>query len=104
MKANHVGDVWVLQVKSSGLGWRGVAGGQDKSEVTVIAAWYTEKGKLLGHSGKELTAARAPDMDADAPGNAVFSLAVDLPQGVARLRFVVRDASNGHMGTIDVKP
>ncbi len=65
-----------------------------------MAAWYSDKGKLLGHSGKELTASRATGAET----SAVFSLPVAVTGDAARLRFVVRDASNGHMGTVDVKP
>jgi VWFA-related protein len=100
VKATHVGDVWVLQVKSAGLDWRSLNPQQDQTEVTVMAAWYTDKGKLLGHASKELTANRAAGTEA----GAVFSLPVAVSGDPARLRFVVRDASNGHMGTVDVKP
>ena len=100
VKATHVGDLWVLQVKSAGLDWRSLNPQQEQTEVTVMAAWYTDKGKLLGHASKELTANRA----AGAETGAAFSLPVAVSGDAARLRFVVRDASNGHMGTVDVKP
>jgi hypothetical protein len=31
-----------------------------------------------------------------------FALPIALPENVARVRFVVRDAFNGHMGTMDL--
>ncbi len=102
VKATHVGAVWVIQVKPAGLDWRSVNAHTESTEVTVMAAWYSDKGKLLGHSGKEMTASRAGD--ADSSKSAVFSVPAPVTGDAARLRFVVRDASNGHMGTVDVKP
>ncbi len=100
VKADKVGGNYVLRVKSAGLDWTGVSATQERTEVTVIAAWYDGKDKLLGHAGKELTAMRGVGVDA---GSAAFVLPVAVPEGVARLRFVVRDAVNGRMGTVDLK-
>ena len=58
-----------------------------------------DKGKLIGHSGKELVATRAGGSDGD--GN--FALPVVVTNNPARLRFVVMDAANGRIGTVDVK-
>ncbi len=102
IKATHVGELWVLQVKPNGLDWRGANAQTATTEVTVMAAWYSDKGKLLGHAGKEMTASRP--VGGDAEKSVVFSLPVTMSGNAARLRFVVRDASSGHMGTVDVKP
>jgi len=69
-----------------------------------MAAWFTDKDKLLGHAGKELTATRPASTDPEHPGEAAFAMPVSVPPNVARLRFVVRDAINGRMGTVDLKP
>lgn len=93
----HRGSVWTLHVSGKGIGWRDPAGiGPQVEEATVAAGWYDAKGKLVGHVVREETATR------DRSSSAAFSLSVLLPPGVARLRFVVRDAYNGHMGTLDI--
>ena len=105
VKATKVGANYVVQVESAGLDWHAVAGGKESTEATVVAAWYDAKDKLLGHVGKELTSVRTPPADALKPGSAAFVLPLAVPAtGVARVRFLVRDAANGKMGTVDLKP
>ena len=73
--------------------------GAEHSEATVAAAWYDSKGKLLGHVAREETAPRGA-------GNtgAAFTLPLpSVPSNAVRIRFVVRDALSGHMGTVDLK-
>ena len=87
---------YALHVAEPGIGWSDpAADGSSGAEATVAAAWYDAKGKLLGHVAHEQMSARAN-------GGAEYKLAMDLPGNVARIRFVVRDARNGHMGTCDV--
>jgi hypothetical protein len=56
----------------------------------------------MGHAGKELIATRPVSTDTQNAGDANFAMPVTLPPNVARLRFVVRDAVNGRIGTFDV--
>lgn len=90
---------WTISVKGNGIGWSDPdANGAQHEEATVGAAWYDAKGKILGHVFHEETSPRPADPNApDA-----FPLQFTLPAGVTRIRFVVRDALNGHMGTADV--
>ncbi len=99
------GAEYVLRVKSKGLEWRRLDSSTERAEVSAIAAWYNEKGQVLGHIGQELTSIRptasAPSMEP----SAVFRLAVPAtPAGATRLRFVLRDAISGHIGTVDFGP
>jgi hypothetical protein len=90
---------YVLHVAEKGIGWSDAGSdGAQHEEATVAAAWYDAKGKILGHVARELTSARG----AGSVG-AMFPLTV-APAGAVRMRFVVRDALNGAMGTVDVKP
>jgi hypothetical protein len=57
---------------------------------------------VLGHVAREETFPRLPANGGAGDGGAVFHLPVVLPAGVVRLRFVVRDAMDGKMGTVDV--
>ena len=94
-----------LAVGAGHLDWTPVDNQTQRAEATVIAAWYNAKGKLLGHAGKELVVTRPADTDPDHPGDATFVLPLQpLPGDATRLRFVVRDAVSGRMGTADVKP
>lgn len=93
------GASFTLTVKPAGLNWRDLNASTQQTEATVMAAWYDSKGKLLGHAGKELQATR-PAADQAAP--ALFTLPVTLTGSPVRLRFVVRDAVNAHIGTVDI--
>ncbi len=97
------GGEWTLRVAEAGIGWSGPAGdGSQHAEATVAAAWYDAKGRVLGHVAREETFPRLPANGGAGDGGAVFHLPVVLPAGVVRLRFVVRDAMDGKMGTVDV--
>lgn len=96
--AKSTGDTYAIQVAESGIGWSDPgADGAQHAEATIAAGWYDRKGKLLGHVIREETFPRK-----DSNAGASFTLPVDLPNNVARVRFVVRDAFNGRMGTVDV--
>ena len=80
--------------------WRVAPDGQTAlAEATVLAAWYGSQNKLLGHVAQELTATR-PAVSEEEAG---FELSVPLgATKPTRLRLVVRDPINGHMGTVDI--
>jgi hypothetical protein len=91
-------DTYTIQVAENGLGWSDAgSNGSQHAEATVAAGWYDSKGKLLGHVAREETFPRGND-----GAGASFTLPVTVPGNAVRLRFVVRDAFNGHMGTVDV--
>jgi VWFA-related protein len=87
---------FLIHVGAKGIGWLDSSAGQHE-EATVAAAWYDSRGKLISHVAAEEIFERRLDSE-----GAAFSLHFSLPIGVARLRFVVRDASNGRMGTFDM--
>ena len=101
MTAVKGGAGYTLTVKGNGPDWKIVDGKTESTEQTVIAAWYGGKDgmKLLGHSGKELIATRP----LGTAGDATLTLPVAVPAGAVRLRFVVRDAVNGRIGTVDIQ-
>jgi VWFA-related protein len=89
---------YAIQVAENGIGWSDPGSdGAQHSEATIAAGWYDSKGKLLGHVIREETFPRG-----NGNAGASFTLPIALPSGVGRVRFVVRDAFNGHMGTVDV--
>jgi hypothetical protein len=74
------------------------ADGSEHSEATVAAAWYDQKGKIVGHIAREETFPRGA-----ANSGATFTLTLPaMPYNVVRKRFVVRDALSGKMGTFDI--
>ncbi len=95
VKAAKAADgIYRITVDAAGLTWGPDAKGVESAEATLAAGWYDAKGKLVGHVLREEVSPRADE--------AVFSLPIALPSGIARLRIVVRDASSGRMGTVDM--
>jgi len=101
VKATKSGaDEYTLTVIGSGIGWTDPGpNGEQHEEATVAAGWYDSKNKLLGHVAREELCPRPADNN----GGCTFKLPVTLTGKPVRLRFVVRDALNGRMGTADVK-
>jgi hypothetical protein len=90
--------LWVLTVSPSGVGWNsGTTDNSEHSEATVAVGWYNAENQLIGNLVQEQNFRRVIP-----GGDAVYSMRVDVPAGAVRLRFVVRDTLNRHMGTIDV--
>jgi VWFA-related protein len=89
---------WKIDVAEKGIEWSDPdANGAQHTEDTLAAGWYNSKGKLSGHIATEKVAMRAN------PSNgATYLLTVPAAPDAARLRFVVRDAVSGRMGTVDV--
>jgi VWFA-related protein len=98
MASKSDGGAYAIQVAENGIGWSDPEpDGAQHAEATIAAGWYDSKGKLLGHVLREETFPRGNNN-----AGASFTLPVTLPGNVTRVRFVVRDAFNGHMGTVDV--
>jgi hypothetical protein len=66
----------------------------------------TKKITMLTHAARELTANQPAGQTS--PGTVTFQVPVQIPaQGpdaIKRIRFIIRDAVSGHMGTADVTP
>jgi hypothetical protein len=103
--ATKDGAEYVLKVKPAGLDWRAVDSSTERAEVTAIGAWYNARGQVLGHIGRELTVDRQKSSDPSVDEEPIFKLMVPaLPETATRLRFLLRDALSGRMGTIDLTP
>jgi VWFA-related protein len=101
IRASKNGSDYAIHVAEGNLTWSDPGSGSpEHTEATVAAAWYDSKGKLVGHVVREEIVPRGA-----ANSGAVFTLTLpDLPRGVTRMRFFVRDALNGQIGTADVAP
>ena len=92
-------DEYTLTVTGNGIGWTEPGqNGEQHEEATVVAGWYDAKDKLIGHVAREELCSRPAGN-----GGCTYKLPVALTGKPVRLRFVVRDALSGRMGTADVK-
>lgn len=89
--------MYAIRVAGNGIEWSAMdTDGKAHEEATVAAAWYDSKGKIIGHIAREQTSSR------NANGGATYVLPITVPPTASRLRILVRDALNGHMGTVDI--
>ena len=96
------GHTYRISVGAGGLQWKRDATGEELAEVTVLAVALSAKGKVLAHSARELQAVMKSDSSPNPSEKVLFNVPADLPVGTVRLRFVVRDALSGKIGTSEI--
>ena len=92
--------MWQITVVAKGLSWATEPNGALRAEVTAMAVAFDGRNKILAHPAHEMVSEQKPG-DAS-PDTVVFQLEVDAPASTKRLRFVMRDAVSGKIGTADV--
>lgn len=93
---------FVVHVSSQDLHWSNADNGMSQAEVTVLWVSFNAKAKMLSHVAKEMTAQiRTAQLGAAQPKYADFLVTATIPEHATRMRFVVRDANNGKIGTAD---
>lgn len=98
-------DAFVIHVKTNALEWRAMPNGSVQAEVTLLAASFDQKRKMLAHTAHEMVAhfSALPAQTTQA-ATTNFILKAAIPADAVRVRFVVRDAVSGKMGTVDFNP
>ncbi len=97
---------FAVHVSVADLTWQPEEDGSSEASVAILAVYLDPHGKQLGHTLHAMVAhARAGANLHDAAKNADFAFSVDAaPKAgkAATLRFVVRDAATGRMGSTDL--
>ncbi|SEG72996.1 VWFA-related domain-containing protein [Bryocella elongata] len=95
---------YMLEVPATDLTWTANPDGSSTAHVAALAVLLSGKDAALGHMLRTMTATAKPGTDLRNPDRkAEFALAVPLTGKTKKLRFVVRDATTGHMGSADVQ-
>jgi VWFA-related protein len=95
---------YTLLVNANDLHFAEQPDGSRLAEVTVIEVCYAAKGKELAQHAAELKE-RLEASDQIGPSSRVgFSFPFLTPMGTASIRFVMRDAATGTLGSANVKP
>ncbi len=98
-------DEFVVQVDTRALTWRDLPDGSRQAEVTLAVASFGRKRKMLARTVREVTARLSTTQtDATLSSNTGFAITAEIPADATRVRFVVRDAASGKMGTVDFDP
>jgi len=91
-----------LTVPLKDLQWKSVGSDTQQAEVSVMVVAFSGKNKPLGHFGTELVARTAGDPVQHPDSLAPFLVPYQIPANTTRLRFVVRDAVSGKIGTVEI--
>ena len=96
-------DAFIVRVGVANLTWSTREDGVSTAKVEVLAASLSNKGKMLGHVLHGMTATAKPGVNLhDDSKNADFDFNVEPAARATVLRFVVRDAATGRMGSVDL--
>jgi hypothetical protein len=99
LSAKKVAGQWIITVAPEGIGWIPPRiDTYEHSEATVVESWYDANNKLLGNLAQQQVFKRV-----DPTGPAIYAMQLPDTAGAIRLRFTVRDATNGNMGTLDLR-
>jgi VWFA-related protein len=109
------GTSWQLSVAGRTLAWTPEAGDKVFAEVTAMAVAFADQGRdsagrykadgrsrMLSHLSRELQEERGGT--SAVPETVLFTMPLEVPPGTTRVRFVLRDAVSGSIGTFDWKP
>jgi len=93
---------WLVTIGNKDISWTPQSNGDLQAEFTAVAVALNGKNKLLAQTAHE----KISDHKADkpTPESIVFQMPTETPVGTTRIRFIVRDAVSGKIGTADVTP
>jgi VWFA-related protein len=105
VQAGRAPGAYILHVAAANLTWTANDDGSSTAHVAVLAVARSAKDKMLGHTLRVMTAtARAGTNLQDPAREADFELTPTAFAKTASLRFVVRDAASGRMGSTELTP
>jgi hypothetical protein len=94
-----------VNLDPTGLHWESLPGDKHRCEITVVAAGFSTKGQVVSHRLKELEIVVDEKKYVQLMKNPmVLTIATESSPAAVRLRVVVRDSTNGNMGTADLTP
>lgn len=96
-------DGYTLYVGTKELHWEVQPDGSRQAEVSVLTAFFNAKDKELAAHTVEIKQKIAANESVAADSVVAFHLPMEVPETMLRVRFVVRDAVTGIVGTADAK-
>jgi VWFA-related protein len=97
-------DTFVIHVNTQALLWRDTPNGGSQAEVTLAVASFNKQNKMLAHAVDERIARLNAQAGPAEPAATDFTMTASIPAGATHVRFAVRDAATGKMGTADFDP
>jgi VWFA-related protein len=101
VEASRAANGYVLLVGTKDLHWAEQPDESRLTEVTVMAVFFNAKDKKLQSNVIELKEKTGKDGQLNGSEQVALKVPFEPPAGTARIRFVVRDAATGVLGTAD---
>jgi VWFA-related protein len=101
VQANVISTGYQLLVGAKDLHWVDQPDGSRLAEVTVLTVFFNAKDKELQSHPEELKEKIGKDVQLNGQAEIAIKLPFEPPMGMARVRFVVRDAATGVLGTAE---
>jgi VWFA-related protein len=95
---------FLLRINAGQLTWRDQPDGKHHAGVIVLAVCFSSRNRVLGRNAAVLGSDTPAPISNIAGATADIRMTVTIPPATYRIRFVVRDAVNGRVGTADFKP
>jgi VWFA-related protein len=95
---------FTLHATARDLTWNDLPDGRRHADVILLAACLSANGKLLFRNFATLGSNTEASLPSIGISTAALPMHFVAPPGTARIRFVVRDAVNGRIGTTDLAP
>lgn len=90
----------ILAIDRDGLTWEPEPNGDQRAEVTLVDSELSVSGSVLAYKVREVELMLTNKQGPNDP--AKLSVRVDVPAKTDRIRMVLRDATTGHLGTLDL--
>lgn len=103
VRPKSIKDGYTLYVGTRGLRWTVQDDGSRLAEMTVMTTFFNQKEKEVGAHTVEIKQKIAANEPMNDSTVVAVHLSVEVPPAMARVRFVVRDAVTGVVGTADSK-
>ena len=101
--AKPAGRGYTVLVTANDLTWQGQQDGTRLAEISVIAAAFDRKDKKLAQRAMELKQQIAGTDRIDTGASIGLDVPFAIPAGTSRIRFVVRDAGTGNLGSAELE-
>ncbi len=100
VKAPLPGARLILSIDRDGLSWTPQPNGEQRAEVTLVTSELSSSGKVLGYKVREVEVMLTKTQGPDEPVK--LAVRTDVPAKTERIRLVLRDATSGRLGTVDL--
>ena len=104
VKPKETSEGFTLLVGTKDLHWTDQLDGSRLAEVTVMTVFFNDRDKELDSKTIEIKEKVSGHLDVNGSGQVAIKLADEPPAHASRVRFVVRDAATGVLGTADATP